>query len=110
MKDSARNKYGLTVRDVNTIQEILSKYPEVETIHIFGSRAMNKFKHGSDIDLAVINEGVDDKTISLIRNDFQESSLPYRVDIVQYPALSHENLKNHIDRAGVLFYKSGKVI
>lgn len=71
---------------------------------------MNKFKHGSDIDLAVINEGVDDKTISHIRDEFQESSLPYRVDIVQYPALSHENLKDHIDRSGIPFYKSGKMI
>ena len=110
MENKIKNKYGLSDREISTIQEILRKYPEVETVHIFGSRVTGSFKHGSDIDLAVINQGVNNKIISKIRSDFEESSLPYRVDIVIYNDLTHENLKDHIDRKGAPFFKSGKPI
>lgn len=107
VKVDKANKYGLSARNMKTIQDILNKYPDIETVYIFGSRATGSFKHGSDIDLAVTNEGVDNKTIGRIKGDFEESSLPYRVDIVSYPALSNKDLKDHIDRIGVLFYKTG---
>ena len=107
MKDRAIDKYGLTERDIKTIRDILKKYPEVGTVHIFGSRATGSYKHGSDIDLAIINEGVDNTTIGRIKGDFEESNLAYRVDIVLYPALNHEKLKDQIDRVGVLLYKTG---
>lgn len=110
VKMVSANKYGLASRDIKTIQDILNKYSDVETVYIFGSRATGSFKHGSDIDLAVINGGVDNKTIGRIKGDFEESSLPYRVDIVLYPAITHENLKDHIDRVGVLFYKADQGI
>ncbi|MBK6607801.1 MAG: hypothetical protein IPG24_20555 [Leptospiraceae bacterium] len=46
------------------------------------------------------------KKNSETKEDFEESSLPYRVDIVHYPTLTHQELKNHIDRVGVPFYKT----
>jgi predicted nucleotidyltransferase len=53
------------------------KYPDVKSVLIFGSGARGKYKQGSDIDLAIMNNGVNDKLISKIKSDFQESSLPY---------------------------------
>ncbi len=110
MKKGSTNKYGLSERDISTIQGILVKYPEVNNVLIFGSRATDSSKQGSDIDLAILNDGIDDKTISRIRGEFEESSLPYRVDIVLYAGLIHQNLKDHIDRVGISFYKSGEVV
>lgn len=107
MHDTSIDKYGLAIRDLETIRSILMKYPEVETVHIFGSRAMGNHKPGSDIDLAIINKGVNPQTIAQIKSDFEDSSLPFRVDILSYPELRHENLKNHIDRVSALLYSSG---
>jgi predicted nucleotidyltransferase len=99
------NKFGLSERDINTITSILKKFPEVEQINIFGSRALNTYKTGSDIDLAIINKNVSSKTLSQIQSEFSDSSLPYQVDLIDYTTLTHQELKNHIDRAGMVFYK-----
>jgi hypothetical protein len=48
-----------------------------------------------------MNEGVKDTFIRKMKSDFEDSSLPYTVDLVNYPTLKHPELKNHIDRVGV---------
>jgi predicted nucleotidyltransferase len=98
------NLFGLTERDVLTITGILNKYPSILRVHIFGSRAKGNFKTGSDIDLAIMNEGFASEELIRIKNDFSESSLPFFVDIISYPELTHLELKEHIDRVGKLFY------
>ena len=97
--------FGLTDRDMQTLQDIFNNYPEVETVFIFGSRASSVYKFGSDIDLAVMNEGVPETVIGSIKSDFEESSLPYAVDLINYFTLKHPELKSHIDRVGVPFYQ-----
>ena len=60
---------------------------------------------GSDIDLAIMNEGVPYGTIRKIISDFEESTLPFFVDVVNYPELKHEELREHINRAGKKIYE-----
>lgn len=97
-----QNSFGLTPRDMQTIQNILKKYPVIKKVNVFGSRAKGNFKKGSDIDLAIMNENVSEDIILKLISDFQESSLPYPVDIVNYPTLTQPALKEHIDRVGKL--------
>jgi predicted nucleotidyltransferase len=95
------NSFGLTDRDMTTFKDIFKKYPDVKTVFIFGSRAKNSYKPGSDIDLAVMNEAI----IRKINVEFEESSLPYRVELLDYHTLKHVDLKSHIDRVGIVFYQ-----
>ena len=99
------NAYGLTERDMQTLTGILQKYPEVKSVYLFGSRAKGTHKQGSDIDLAVVNEGGSDKTLRAIKADFEESSLPYNVDVASLATVEHRELKEHIDRMGVAIYE-----
>ncbi len=55
--------HGLTNRDIQTLQDILSRYSKVKKVFLFGSRAIGNYQKGSDIDIAVMNEGVSDKII-----------------------------------------------
>lgn len=105
MTDNQLNQFGLTQRDMDTINRILIEYPEVTEVHIFGSRAKGNSKPGSDIDLAIVNTGVSERTIRHLKADFEDSSLPYRVDIVDSNETIHHELKEHIQRVGVVFYK-----
>ncbi len=52
-----------------------------------------------------MNEGVKDTFIREMESDFEDSSLPYTVDLVNYHTIKHLELKNHIDRVGVPFYQ-----
>ena len=101
MNKKGKNSFGLSDRDVKTLQDIFKKYPDVKNVFVFGSRAKGTYKQGSDIDLAIMNEGVQDMFIRKMKSDFEDSSLPYVVDLVNYPTLKHPELKNHIDRVGV---------
>jgi hypothetical protein len=52
-----------------------------------------------------MNEGVSETVIDRIKSDFEENSLPYTIDLINYFTLKHPELKSHIDRAGGLFYQ-----
>lgn len=103
-----RNNFGLTERDMQTLRDIINKYPEVQDIFIFGSRAKGNFTQGSDIDLAIMNEGVTDKVIAQLKSALEESTLPYFVDVTNYHTLQHAELKSHIDRVGMPLYQRKK--
>lgn len=65
------------------VRGILHKHVPQHEVWAFGSRATWAAKEFSDLDLAVIG----DKPLSLsvsssLRDDFSESDLPYKVDVV----------------------------
>ncbi len=105
MNKKEKNSFGLADRDMKTLQDIFKKYPDVKNVFVFGSRAKGTYKQSSDIDLAIMNEGVKDTFIRKMKSDFEDSSLPYTVDLVNYPTLKHPELKNHIDRVGVPLFR-----
>jgi predicted nucleotidyltransferase len=105
MKAADHASHGLSERDMRTITGILRKYPDVRQVCLFGSRAKGTFHAGSDIDLAIMNAGVQESTVRRLQSDFEESSLPWFVDIVDFPSLPHEGLKDHIRRVGVVIYE-----
>jgi predicted nucleotidyltransferase len=106
MSSNQPNAFGLTERDMQTLVSIFQKYSEVKSVYLFGSRAKGTFKPGSDVDLAVMNEGVSDKTIRAIKAAFEESTLPYSVDVAHLAAIEHRELKEHVSRVGVEIYSN----
>lgn len=61
--------YGLIDRDLYYIQKAIEKFPEIESVKLFGSRALGNYKNGSDVDLAIIGEKVSHKTMVKL-NDY----------------------------------------
>jgi predicted nucleotidyltransferase len=98
-------EHGLTKRDADTICGIFNKYPDIKLVHLFGSRAKGTFKPGSDIDMAIMNDGTAAETITRIRGEFEESSLPYSIDLVSFCDITSKELKQHILRVGIELYK-----
>ena len=98
--------FGLSQRDVSTIQGILRRYPSVQLVRIFGSRSKKTQHTGSDIDMAVMNSDVNWNDLLRLRSDLDDSDLPYTVDVVYYPNLRLKELKEHIDKVGKVFYEA----
>ena len=79
----------LNPHHLETVKRILAEHlPDCE-VRAFGSRATWTAWEYSDLDLAVVSpEPLDWKTRSSLREAFQESDLPIRVDVVDWASLS----------------------
>lgn len=99
------NAFGLSEKSCDTVNSILKKYPCVEKAIVYGSRAKGNYKPYSDIDIALItSEDFSTATLSKIMTDFEESDLPYFVDVCDKKTLSSAELVSHIDRVGKVLY------
>ncbi len=95
--------YGLTQDSLNGIIAVFDKMPQVQEVVLFGSRAMNRYHNGSDIDLAVKgNLSYNDIVWLYILMD--DLFLPYQFDIVDYHAIESRPVLDHIDRVGIRIY------
>lgn len=101
------NGYGLLERDWVYIRKSLEEFPEIEIVILFGSRAMGNYKTGSDVDLAIVGNGVTYHTLLELSEWLNEIyPLPYMFDLHNYHDISNENLKRHIETFGIDVYHS----
>jgi predicted nucleotidyltransferase len=76
-------------RHLETIKGILAKYVGDCEVRAFGSRGNGTAKEYSDLDLAIVGKSKIKRRVKmLLREAFEESDLPFRVDIVDYSAVS----------------------
>ena len=97
--------FGLKEATIQKIHSIFKKYPEVEKVILYGSRAKGNYKNGSDIDLTLIGESLAYRIIGNIENDLDELYLPYTFDISIFHLLENDKLLDHIGRVGKVFYE-----
>jgi predicted nucleotidyltransferase len=97
--------YGLPDYTLQTLTSLLKEYPGIQKVVLYGSRATGKYKTGSDIDLTLYTdtEFTYDDLLHLC-SGFDDSDIPYFVDVNIYNKISNQNLKAHIDRAGKILY------
>ncbi|MFH1098173.1 MAG: nucleotidyltransferase domain-containing protein [Candidatus Desantisbacteria bacterium] len=74
---------------LHIITEILQKYVSAYEVRVFGSRYKGTAKNYSDLDLAIVgNTKLDWRLIENIKEAFSESELPFRVDVLDWYAIS----------------------
>ncbi|MDR2428683.1 MAG: nucleotidyltransferase domain-containing protein [Candidatus Margulisbacteria bacterium] len=84
---------AISEKQLATIKQILTKQKLGDgAAYVFGSRAKGTARAYSDLDLAVDNNGdtVPPKTILRLLLDFENSLLPYKVDVVDLNSISAE--------------------
>lgn len=98
--------FGLIDRDIEYIVKAMKKFDEIEKAIVFGSRAMGNYKKGSDVDIAIIGEGITSSTVYGLDDYLNEVyPLPYFFDVLQYSSITNDNLKKHIDNEGKIIYE-----
>jgi len=97
--------HGLTPATVEKIHGVLARHPEVEQAILYGSRAKGGFKPGSDIDLTLTGDRLDERVRGRIDEELDDLLLPYEFDLSLLAALEHPDLIDHIRRVGVVFYQ-----
>lgn len=96
--------HGLPDKTISAIRDVLAAFPQVEKVVLYGSRAKGTFKSGSDIDLALLGDDLDDRLISRIYWALDDLLLPYKIDLSPFAKLKHERLVEHIKSAGIPIY------
>lgn len=91
----------LASHELEIITSILDQYVRDAECYLFGSRANDTAKPGSDVDLLVKGKQPMDLALwGKIEEAFADSDLPYTVDIVDWHRIDAE-FKNHISKHSI---------
>ena len=97
-------QYGLSEEELNKLTILFDKYPTIERVILYGSRAKGTFRIGSDIDITLIGDKVDKSTLNNLEIEIDDLLLAYKFDISIFHQLSNIELIEHIYRVGKVIY------
>lgn len=101
-------RYGLSEETIGKIRGVFARHPAIEQTVLYGSRAKGNFKPGSDIDLSLHGAEISSKELGDIAFELDELLLPYSIDLLVFDQLEHAELREHIERVGVVFYQRAR--
>lgn len=97
--------YGLTSFTLTSINQIFKENIGVEEAILYGSRAKGNYKPGSDIDITLKGKSLTISDLNRIMNQFDDSFLPYQFDVSLFDHIDNDDLRDHIQRVGIVLYK-----
>ncbi len=98
-------KHGLKNSTVEQICRVLSRHPWVKKAVLYGSRARGNYKIGSDIDLTLIGDDLDLSILGNIMDELDDLLLPYTFDLSLFNMISDPEVREEIERTGVVLYE-----
>ncbi|MDR1327221.1 MAG: nucleotidyltransferase domain-containing protein [Heliobacteriaceae bacterium] len=92
--------------ELKIIIEIIKTYASDCDVLVFGSRYRGTHKNYSDLDLAFnCNKTMSINRIAELKEAFEESDLPYRVDVLDYNTVSDE-FRKIIDKGNEKIFRA----
>ncbi len=92
-------------KNLQTIYEIIRRHIPHVRVGVFGSRAQGTSRKFSDIDLiAMTLQPLPLSTMTALKEEFSESDLPFRVDIIDQAA-TDEEFRRYIDSQIIEIYR-----
>ena len=85
-------KFGLSQKNIDSINAIFAQYSAVKKAIIYGSRAKGNYKTGSDIDLTLIEDDLNFTELLEMENKLDDLLLPYKIDLSQKRIISNPEL------------------
>ena len=96
------NQFGISDKSYRLILQYFLSQEDIRKVMIFGSRALGTYRNGSDIDIVVWGNELNEISI---KTDLEELSTPYMYDVVDCDKLDNEKLKKHINTYEKLLIK-----
>lgn len=94
-------KIGLKLHQYQLLNDAVLSNPLVERAWVFVSRALGTFKESSDIDIALEGKALTLNEIALMLDTLDQSSLPYKVDLLIKHKITSPELLAHIEQHGL---------
>ncbi len=97
--------FGLREDDIDKINSVFAHHPNIKKVILYGSRAKGNYKPCSDIDLSMVGDNLDLQQQVQIEMELDALLLPYKIDLSILTNIKNENLLNHIERVGKVFFE-----
>lgn len=88
--------------------EVFSRFDAIESVVLFGSRALGTARGNSDIDLAIKGKAVDLLMRFKLATQLDDLLIPNEIDLVVYDRIQNDGLREHIDRHGIEVYRKAE--
>jgi len=108
--DKSLASTGLSSETIKKIQQVFARYPEIDSVCLYGSRAKGNFQKGSDIDLTIMGDALSSAKLPRIENELDELLLPYKIDLSLFREIENEDIIKHVQRVGVEFYRGKRAL
>lgn len=96
--------FGLPENVLKLLNDYFIDHPQIVQVFVYGSRAMGRETSGSDVDLAIVTLSEQDIS-GTVKMDLEELPTPYLFDVIDYRRITHQPLRDHIDRVGKLLFQ-----
>ena len=96
--------HGLKEETLEKIIGVFEKHEDIEKAILYGSRAKGNYSNGSDVDITLVGESLNLKTLNKIENEIDDLMLPYTIDLSIFHHIKNQDLLDHIERVGVEIY------
>lgn len=99
---------GLSAGTITRIQQVFASFPTIHKVILYGSRAKGTHRPGSDIDLTIKTTHASDANLSLllkVMRALDDLELIYTFDVSLWDKLEHQELRNHIERVGIVLHR-----
>lgn len=98
-------KFGLDDKVIEDIQKIFQDNWKINSVVVFGSRAKGNYRENSDIDLSIKGRDITFDDILSLKSKLGDLNLPHEIDLINYSTIKDEDVIEHIDRVGIVFYE-----
>lgn len=96
---------GLTEKYRAEIISIFVSCSKIDRVLLFGSRAKGNFRRDSDVDFALEGNDLVFSDLVFLNTKFEESDIPFDVDLLIRTNIDNKNLENQIAKYGIEFYR-----
>ncbi len=89
-------------KDLKTLRAVFARFPRMQDVRVFGSRAIGAARRTSDIDLAITAPRMTATEWAELREAIDEAPIVYKIDVVRLDTLQDEKLKHKIMKEGIV--------
>jgi len=95
---------GIPDAEGQQLLKLIGAHPSVNRVVLYGSRALGRQRSGSDIDLCLDAPAMGLADLLELGGALDDLLLPWRIDLQLRHLIDHQNLLDHIERAGQVLW------
>jgi len=104
--NKANNIAGVNADEMERLQSVFDAEASVAEVILYGSRAKETHRPGSDIDLTLKGNALTTGWLMDLASKIDDLLLPYEVDLSIFEHIDNPNLIDHINRVGKVVFSN----